>query len=433
MNCRSVLRFAVTLLALTAASSASANTDINGLFDARSTAMAGTGAAFIDSAAAIPINPALLDQIDKLTLTVDGTLLVAQPQSPYVVTHSSADGGTFKNYETIRSDRSYGPLFFIGAAYRVLDRVVVGAAVYPLLGMGTQAEYRPSPDLLPKLNIRTESAAGLLEVGIPVSVRILDNLSIAAMWRVSYMTQSATQPVSPDGMIRDASGNPIYAKLDVNGWNLGGLQLGVFYKPVPSLRFGFTYRSKVAVSGTGTTTTTNPADGMTLKLDTRAPFTNPHIFRGGVAWTTLQDKLLIAADFKYLLYAEAYKSITTTVVMNGAAMDNVTVTKWQNAYAVQLGAEYAAFDEVSFRAGYTMVMSATPKDYAKAGMAPPGASHGFAVGVGAHVIDNISVDIALEYIAYSVKVDKATPDNAGVGTYASNSGQFGVSATYRMP
>src|SRR6185312_6387881 len=144
--------------------------------------------------------------------------------------------------------------------------------------MGTQAEYRPSPDILPKLNIRTESAAGLLEVGVPVSVRILDNLSIAAMWRVSYMSQSATQPVSPDGMVRDASGNPIYAKLDVNGWNFGGLQLGVFYKPVPSLRFGFTYRSKVAVNGTGTTTTTNPADGMTLKLDTRAPFTNPHIF-----------------------------------------------------------------------------------------------------------------------------------------------------------
>ena len=429
MNCR----FVLSLLLLTfAAGKASANTDINGLFDARSTAMAGTGAAFIDSAGAIPINPALLDQIDKLRLTVDGTLLVAQPQAPYIVTHRSRDGGTYQNYESIRSDRAYGPLFFVGAAYRVLDRVVVGAAVYPLLGMGTHAEYRPSPDLFPKLKIRTESAAGLLEVGIPVSVRILDNLSIAAMWRISYMSQSATQPVSPDGMIRDASGNPIYAKLNVNGWNFGGLQLGVFYKPLPSLRFGLTYRSKVAVTGTGTTTTTNPADGMQLKLDTTAPFTNPHILRGGVAWTTLQDKLLIAADFKYLFYAEAYKNITTTVVMDGMPIDTVTVTKWKNAYAMQFGAEYAAFAEVSFRAGYTMVMSATPKDYAKAAMAPPGASHGVSIGVGLHVIDNLSLDAAVEYIAYSVKVDRATKENAGVGTYASNSGQFGLSATYRM-
>jgi long-chain fatty acid transport protein len=433
MNCRSVLRLAVTLFVATAASRASANTDINGLFDARSTAMAGTGAAFIDSAAAIPINPAALDQIGKLSLTVDGTLLVAQPQAPYTVTHSSPDGGTYKNYETIRSDRAVGPLFFLGAAYRVADRVVVGAAVYPLLGMGTHAEYRPSPDLLPKLNIRTESAAGLLEVGVPVSVRILDNLSIAAMWRISYMSQSATQPISPDGMVRDAAGNPIYAKLDVNGWNFGGLQLGILYKPLPSLRFGLTYRSKVKVNGSGTTTTTNPADGMTLQLDSRAPFTNPHTFRAGVAWTTLQDKLLIAADFKYLLYAEAYKDITTTVVMDGVPRDNVTVTKWKNAYAIQFGAEYAAYEEVSFRAGYTMVMSATSKDYAKAAMPPPGPSHGVSIGVGAHVIDNVSVDVALEYIAYSIKVDKATPNNAGIGTYASNAGQFGVSATYRTP
>ncbi len=433
MGRRSVFELAVVLLVTTFASRAAANTDINGLFDARSTGMAGTGVAFIDSAAAIPINPALLDQTDKLTLTVDGTLLVSQPQAPYVVTHSSPDGGTYKNYESIRSERTFGPLFFFGGAYRVLDRVVVGAAVYPLLGMGTHAEYRPSPDLFPTLKIRTESAAGLIEMGVPVSVRILDNLSFAAMWRISYMSQSATQPVTPDGMVRDASGNPIYAKLDVNGWNAGGLQLGVLYKPLSSLRFGFTYRSKVTVNGSGTTTTMNPADGMTLKLDTRAPFTSPHTFRGGVAWTTLQDKLLFAADFKYLLYAEAYKSITTTVVMNGRPMDTVTVTNWQNAYAIQAGVEYKAFDDTSFRAGYTMVMSATPKDYAKAGMAPPGASHGVSVGVGSTVIDNLSVDFALEYISYSVKVDRATPNNAGIGTYASNTGQFGVSATYRAP
>jgi long-chain fatty acid transport protein len=432
MRCRSVLVLAAALSVITTGR-ASANTDINGLFDARSTGMAGTGAAFIDSAAAIPINPALLDYTKKLTLTLDGTLLVAQPQSPYVVTHTSPDGGTYKNYESIRSERTFGPLFFLGAAYRLTDRLVVGAAVYPLLGMGTQAEYRPSPDLFPSLRIRTESAAGLIEVGVPISVRILENLSFAAMWRLSYMTQSATQPVTPDGMIRDASGNPIYAKLDVSGWNAGGLQLGLLYRPIPSLRFGLTYRSKVKVNGSGTTTTVNPADGETLKLDTRAPFTNPHIFRAGVAWTTLEDKLLFAADFKYLLYAEAYKNITTTVVMDGRPMDTVTVTNWQNAYAVQVGVEYKAYDDTAFRAGYTMVMSATPKDYAKAGMAPPGASHGITVGVGSTVIDNLSVDFALEYISYSVKVDRATPDNAGVGTYASNSGQFGMSATYRTP
>jgi hypothetical protein len=44
------------------------------------------------------------------------------------------------------------------------------------------------------------------------------------------------------------------------------------------------------------------------------------------------------------------------------------------------------------------------------------------VPVSVRVLDNL----------YSVKVGKATPDNAGIGTYAANTGEIGASATYRM-
>jgi long-subunit fatty acid transport protein len=428
-------QFIVTALLWLAASRAFANTDINNLFDARSAGMGGTGVAYIDSAAAIPINPAALDQIGKMTLTLDGTLIVVQPQAPYIITHPAEGGGTYQNYETLRFGRTVAPLFFVGGAYRVHERVVVGAAIYPMIGMGTITAYRPAPELLPNVKLKNEVEAGLLEVGVPVTVRILDNLSVSAMWRATYMTQSATQAVPGNGvggLFLDRSGDPLYAKLDVNGWNFGGVQLAVLYKPLPFLRLGLSYRSKVKVEGTGTTTSVNPVDGSPLALDTSTSFTNPHSFRVGAAVTALQDRLLIAADFKYLMYAEAYKSIDTTIVMNGVSMVNRTIANWKDAYSLLLGAEYKLLPILRLRAGYELVTSATRKAYATNSMAPPGFSNAVTIGVGVQVIDQLSIDASAVYIAYETKVDKGTAHNAGPGTFASNTGQFGLSATYRM-
>lgn len=427
--------FFLAVLFWLSSSTALANTDINGLFDARSTGMGATGVAYIDSAAAIPINPAALDQIGKLSLTLDTTVIVVQPQAPYIVTHPSVDGGTYQNYETIRFDRTVAPLFFLGGAYRLHERVVVGAAIYPMIGMGTTTKYRPAPELSPDLEIKTEVGAGLLEFGLPVSVRILDNLSLAAMWRITYMSQTAKQPVPGSdlgGLFLGPNGDPIYANLEVNGLNFGGLQLGLLYRPIRALRLGLTYRSKVVANGTGTTKSTDPTSGSSLELETRTSFTSPHIFRLGAAVSALQDRLLLAADFKYLMYAEAYKSIDTVVVMNGVPITNQTITKWKDAYTMHLGAEYAALPILRIRAGYELVTSATNKDYAQASMAPPGVSHAFTLGVGISVLDALSVDLAGVYIAYETRVEKATPNNAGPGLYGSNTGQIALSATYRM-
>src|SRR5687768_2223980 len=103
---------------------AAASTDINGLFDGRSHGMGGTGVAFIDSAGAIPINPALLEQIGKLTITLDVFGIAAQPQAPYTIYRLNEDGETYTNYETVRSKAAFAPLPFLGAAYRLHPRIV---------------------------------------------------------------------------------------------------------------------------------------------------------------------------------------------------------------------------------------------------------------------------------------------------------------------
>jgi long-chain fatty acid transport protein len=218
--------------------------------------------------------------------------------------------------------------------------------------------------------------------------------------------------------------------IDVSGVNLAGLQLGLLYTPSKSLRFGFSYRNKVTVVGKGTTKSTNPVSGEPIELETEAPFHAPHTFRAGVAISALNDKFLWTTDFKYLMYAEAYEYLETTTYRDGMANTTKTPLHWIDAYNVHLGSEYAITPGFRARAGYIMSTTATPEAYAKAFMAPPGVAHCWTLGVGIKALEQLDVDLAGSYVVLSTKVETATPDNAGVGIYASHTGQLSISATY---
>src|SRR4051794_39177379 len=133
-----------TLLLLVITGRVKASTDIVGLFDSRSHALGGTGVAYLDTAGAIPTNPALLDQIGKLTLGLDIFYIRSQPEVPYTIYHKDpVTGDIYRNYETIRSKATGAPLPFLGGAFRLDDRVVIGAGVYPVIAQGAVAEYKP--------------------------------------------------------------------------------------------------------------------------------------------------------------------------------------------------------------------------------------------------------------------------------------------------
>jgi long-subunit fatty acid transport protein len=426
-------RFVIVVVSLLVAGTAHASTEINGLFDGRSHAMGGTGVAFLDSAGAIPTNPALLDQIGKLTISLDIFFIAAQAEGPYTVYHLDPSGQRYANYETIRSPPTYAPLPFLGGAYRLFDRVVLGLAVYPTIGQGAKVKYRPAPDELPGLVAVNDQSLGFVEAAEAVSVRVLDNLSLAAMWRITYMTQSISTPVPTGGppagiLINQARTDAINGNISATGMNFGGFQFGVLYKVVPSFRLGLTYRTKVTVDASGTTTTS--LGSTPLVLPTRTSFTSPHTFRAGFAWSVLNDKLLFAADFKYLMYAEAFKDITVVTVMNGKESVKVTPLNWKDCYNIQLGAELKLSDTFAVRAGYIMATTATPKEYAQPYMAPPGASHLASAGLGIKALDSLNLDLAAAYVTVSSRVDTATPTNGGVGVYSNHSGEFTLSATY---
>jgi long-chain fatty acid transport protein len=426
--------YVVAILAvLLASGKAAASTELNGLFDARSMAMGGTGVAWLDSGGAVPTNPALLEQTKHLSLTLNAFLFISQPEAPYRITHVDASGRRFENFETVRSSTIFAPLGFLGMAYRLSDRIVIGVGAGPIIGQGTSAKYRPAPELRPDLEIENEAALGLLELGNAVSVRVTDTLSLGATWRITYMTQSVSTPLPGNalgGTLLGRDMNPIYADINVTGLNLTGFQLGVFWKPASNVRFGLSYRSKVTVDGEGTTKSLNPISGEELDIETKQPFPSPHAFRAGLALTVLDDKLTFATDVKYLMYAEAFKTLPTTTTRDGVESTTQTPANWIDAYNVHLGSEYKASESLALRAGYILSTTATPEAFAKAFMAPPGVAHCWTAGFGVALGENFNLDMAGSIVVLRTKIETATKENAGVGVYASHTGELSLSATY---
>lgn len=416
------------------AGKASASTDINGLFDARSHAMGGTGVAFIDSANAVPINPALLDQVNKYSVSLDVFAIAAQPTAPYTIWHQKPDGSYYQNYESVRSKAAFAPLPTLGVAYRLHKRVVLGVATYPDIAQGTAAKYRPAPDEYPGLVATNKASMALIEAGDALSIRILDNLSLGLMWRITAMTQSVSTPLPtgspPAGVIVNSEHTEVKnGNINVTGLNFKGFQIGVLWKPIPNLRIGFTYRNRVDVWGSGTTKTS--VAGMNLSLKTHSGFTNPDSFRGGFAYSALDNKLLLAFDFKYLLYANAFKQLRTVVTQpNGMDKTNLQTAYWKNSACGEFGAEYKVTDGIAVRAGYTVLNSATNPTYALAFFAPAGISHLVTTGLGVKATESLNIDSALGFVILKHHEDTATPFNAGSGTYMSRGIEMSLMATY---
>jgi long-subunit fatty acid transport protein len=96
------------------------------------------------------------------------------------------------------------------------------------------------------------------------------------------------------------------------------------------------------------------------------------------------------------------------------------------------GVEYQLLDPLKLRLGYAYQTSATPKDYAKQYMAPPGPTQYILGGFGFEVIKSLDIDLAGGFVFGRTFVSVATKDNAGIGYYSTYCGHVALSATYRL-
>ncbi|MEO7092185.1 MAG: outer membrane protein transport protein [Polyangiales bacterium] len=380
---------------------ASASTEPPSVYDARSVGMGGTGGAYLENGASVYHNPAALDGIAKGAFT-----LVLSPTS--TVIHSPVAGPN----TSVKSDASTFPLFLLGGAYRVSDRVVVGLAAYPTAGFGSgysNVAAFGGQDL--------KFAIVAMEAAPAASFKITDRLSLGLAWRITYVHQSASQPLPPP------TGGALEQALD--GTSFVGANLGAYYRPSDDLHLALTYRSKVTAKLKGKTTIGG------TDFDTSGDFAAaPHTFKAAAAGWLLQRRVMLAIDVKYLLFKEANEEIALTTDTPAGPQTATIPLHWRNVLAVNAGVEVAIDGPYAVRAGYTISQSATPSESAAYFTPPPGILQAIHLGAGARY-EHWDIDLGG---AYAFGSSTATPADA-----RTNAGKFrfttimgSVSLTYRM-
>src|SRR5262245_31551599 len=177
---------------------ANASPEPPGAYDGRSVGMAGTGTAYGHSAVSIFHNPAGLTGMKRLSLAL--TLSPLFPTTNAPVTGPNTDLG---------SKTTVYPLFFVGAAYRLSEKVVAGVAAYPTVGFGGRYDL---PMVEKDLDVRVMAG----QVVVAAAIKLLPRLSLGVGYRVTYVRLEAHQPPSmaaPGG--RD---------LEVDGFNFLGVK-----------------------------------------------------------------------------------------------------------------------------------------------------------------------------------------------------------------
>ncbi len=381
---------ALVLAFLAAARSASA-------LDAQSVGMGNTGTAYISNGAAIYFNPALLQQTGKFEGTLAIAPVVAVLQSPVTAPNVEATSST-----------SVAPLFLGGWNYRLSDRFVVGWATYPTAGFG--ATY---PKVLNGQDLSLSAAS--IETSPSVSFAILRNLSVGVGYRVTYTALQTKTPVFNQSESQS-----------VSGFNFLGVQAGVFYQPVPALRLGLAYRSKISTDLSGTTTVT----GSSESLPTTTTLAWPHMFRAGAALSLLHDSLLIAADVSYAMFSDSTQALViTTQPSSGAPTTQTSPLDWIDSYGVGLGVQYLVHPMVPVRIGYSAGRSNTGDQAASYFFAPPGFVQTFHAGVGLR-LERWDFDLGAYYESAAVNVQ--TDTIANTGRYSIQGVATSLSATFHI-
>lgn len=389
----------ILLTSLLTTASGYANLEPPPAYDARSTGMGSTGVAHVHNGASLFHNPAAMQGIETGAITVAFSPFMPQVTAPLAGPDSA-----------VKSTRAFFPMFLVGGAYRVNQQLMLGLAVFPTMGLGARYE-----NVAAMGGLTMDAKLTAIEVAPGASYAITDYLSVGATYRVTYMTFSQ-EPI-PDETVGFVPG-----KADLSGWGFLGVQLGVFARATKTTRLGLTYRNKVPVSMSGKT------EMLGQSLNTELEFAAPHSFKLGVAQALLEDRLVLALDFKLSLYHESNKELAFKAEVPGGTQTITQRLDWKNSLGVYAGGEYRFAPEgPAVRLGYTIVQSATNATYALPILPPPGLAQSVHAGAGMS-FSKVDVDLGGYYLFGS----KDAPQAAAPGKYGMNGILLAVSGTYRM-
>ncbi|HQP34990.1 MAG TPA: outer membrane protein transport protein [Polyangiaceae bacterium] len=404
-----VLSTAVALLTLSESRLVLANTEPPAAYDARSVALGGTGSAYVHNGASPFKNPAALEGIG--TFSVTG---VISPSAPTTTVPLNGPNSS------VKSDASVFPLFLVGGAYRLTDRLVLGVAVFPSAGFGSVYKGVATP----AGSVDLEQKVSVFEATPALSFALTKQVAVGVAWRITHTSQSAEQlaPVAGPGPV------PAMGKLevDMSGTSYAGAHFGLFAKPTPTTRLSLTYRNRFTTHLDGTVTMAGQGNPASMDLPM------PHNWGMGAAQELLGKRLLLVAEIKRSLYAEANKSFVTTIQTPMGDQKMVIPLDWNNTWTVGAGAEYWLTTTWAARIGYSAAQSATPEKRPSYYLPPPALMHTLHFGAGVK-LGQFDIDAGGFYSFGGKDLTPAqtSPQDPNPGRYESTFLMGALSVTWR--
>ena len=394
---RKVLALCACIGVVAAGAPASANTEPTA-YDTRSIALGLSGVSYLERPAAIALNPALLDGIDKFSFSILLNPLLVNTKAPVSGPNTSVDTGIV-----------VGPMFALFMAGRIAPRVVFGFGVYLEQAYGATFDNvvnvdgagfngPNNPQDLTVLFFNGEGALG-------TSIRVSEKVKLGIALRLPFARQDADLYQNVGAAIGiEAYGN---VKNTLSGVGFPSPRIGIAYTPIPRLTLGAMWRAYSRLKLTGTTTTKNVTDmaGTPLPIfdltnrPAKANWTIPHAVQFGGSLKLLKDKSLMLVTELRLQFHDAPKhgnEDQTVIVDTGNALGEVAAIapfNWRNIWSLKIGVEYEINKLVAIRGGYNAAVSNIRKAYAQYFTPPPGYSPAYSAGAGFRW-EHIELDIA---------------------------------------
>lgn len=344
------------------------------LYSARHLGVGGAAVAYVDDPSAIFHNPAGLGRIGNASALADFSLLVGTLRATPGATSAARD---------LESEPTVAPLFLVGGAYRVHERVALGAAVYPVASAGAAYRYEG-----PVGTVEDRTQLVFIEMSPGLAISLPAGFELGASYRVTLVTLDRANGPRDDPAI----------DFSMSGFNFLGARVGLQWHgalPAGALSLGASYRTR-----TTTTIENDHGDALYRWNDISTDFTLPSRLVFGERYDI--GPLSVLLDVERGFNSENVKSTlkgtcdtdqgasdtdVNAALLQGCQMlepDGVdNVFRWTDAWTLRTGLEWRLLDDrLPLRVGYIWDQKTGNPQYPTAFGTPPGPSHVLTLGGG---------------------------------------------------
>ncbi|MGB5547753.1 MAG: hypothetical protein WBM74_14365 [Polyangiales bacterium] len=352
-------------------------------YDSRSIGMGLTGVTYLDRPAALVLNPANLDGIDKLGFTVNFTALFTNQRAPVAGPNTTVDSGV-----------GFGPIPSGFIAGRIAPRVVFAGGIYIETGYGSSFSgvrcvdgdpVGPGPEYAPSTppgctspeprNLDVTFFVGEFSAGF--SFRVHEKFLLGMALRLPFSKQVSDLYQNVGAVFDTVSYQNV--KNNIGGIGFPSPRFGFTIKPHRKVRISAMYRMYSKIKLTGSTETI--FGGSALDLNASADWFIPHAIAFGVSYQA-NSHLLLAFEVRAQFHgADRTGNKNQTVATDGTGLDPIVVPfGWQNSWSLKIGFEYRfKKDFIALRLGTNIANSATTGEFAQY-FTPPPTAFNFSTG-----------------------------------------------------